>query len=559
MENKTMKKKRIMSIILAVAMVFVFMPAETAFAANHTIVIAPTASVNDIRTAIQTKIDGAVQGDTVTVTGEKADVSQELYLTIPKGIKVVWKADYRGNAALGNPLISLNGTDENNMGIFEVAGGAYLDHVQPAQTITAYNINVLVSGGTVKMSSWGSAISHQGYGNITVSGGTIEAGGGDAIHAYESCYGDVSISGGTVTSELRAIIIGENNLSMTGGLVKSTGDDGSAIETSSGFDENHSITISSGTVQATGDQGSAIRNNYDGNITISGNPTITGCLGIINDGLGTVAISGGTVTGTGDGGYAVMNRTEYGKIIVSGGTLTATGGIDGGGFPACTIGSSGGTICVSGGTIKATGTKGQALWVNKYGIAAFLKNTCPVGAFFVDNGELNNISGNEGMIVEVDSFNISKNLFGSTGITKKAGNQTAIWDMTGTKPKIKFTLADNSTKFMEWGSYEVERDSTTKALKKPVIKSIKVGKKKMTVTWKKAANSQGITKYKIQYREKGKTKWKTKTVSATKSKLVIKKLKKGKKYQIRMKIYKVKPGVTYNKAWSKVKTSKKIK
>lgn len=93
------------------------------------------------------------------------------------------------------------------------------------------------------------------------------------------------------------------------------------------------------------------------------------------------------------------------------------------------------------------------------------------------------------------------------------------------------------------------------------MKKIKVGKKKMTVKWTpKKANFDG---YEISYQIKGKKKVKTATVKkATASKKVIKKLKKGKKYKVKVRGYKLygqnKDIKVYGK-WSKAKTSKKIK
>ena len=83
-----------------------------------------------------------------------------------------------------------------------------------------------------------------------------------------------------------------------------------------------------------------------------------------------------------------------------------------------------------------------------------------------------------------------------------------------------------------------------------MIKSAKPGKKKLTV--KIRAQSGGV-KYQVSYRIKGKS-WKTKT--ATKPTLVIKKLKAKKKYQVRVRAFKVVSGTTYSGSWSKVKTVK---
>ena len=90
---------------------------------------------------------------------------------------------------------------------------------------------------------------------------------------------------------------------------------------------------------------------------------------------------------------------------------------------------------------------------------------------------------------------------------------------------------------------------------KPVIKSLKAGKGRLTVTLK-GKRTAGVTKYKVQYRVKGAKKWTTKTVKASGTKIVLKKLKKGRRYQVRVSA--VKDGGISSK-YSKVKTSKKIK
>jgi len=93
-------------------------------------------------------------------------------------------------------------------------------------------------------------------------------------------------------------------------------------------------------------------------------------------------------------------------------------------------------------------------------------------------------------------------------------------------------------------------------LKKPSISKITVSKKKITVKWNKAAASQDVTKYQIKYREKGKAKWVSKTVKATKNKLVIKNLKKGKQYQVKIRTYR--ESTHSYSAWSKTKLSKAV-
>ena len=93
--------------------------------------------------------------------------------------------------------------------------------------------------------------------------------------------------------------------------------------------------------------------------------------------------------------------------------------------------------------------------------------------------------------------------------------------------------------------------------KKAVVAKANAGKKKLTVKAKTKVAKTGGTMYQIQYRVKGTSKWKTKKTK--KQSLTIKKLKKGKKYQVRIRAFKKVGKKTYYGAWSKVKTTKKIK
>jgi hypothetical protein len=79
------------------------------------------------------------------------------------------------------------------------------------------------------------------------------------------------------------------------------------------------------------------------------------------------------------------------------------------------------------------------------------------------------------------------------------------------------------------------------------IKSIKAGKKKITVKWKKAKHAR---KYKVYYRVKGTKKWKSKTVKKTSC--TIKKLKSKKTYQVRVRAI----NLTLKGKYSKTKTVK---
>ena len=88
------------------------------------------------------------------------------------------------------------------------------------------------------------------------------------------------------------------------------------------------------------------------------------------------------------------------------------------------------------------------------------------------------------------------------------------------------------------------------------IRKLKAGKKRMTVIWKRQAFQ--ITGYQIQYcLKKDFSNAKTITVkSSKKNSKIIKKLKRKKKYYVRMRTYKVSRGTKYYSAWSKTKSVK---
>lgn len=88
------------------------------------------------------------------------------------------------------------------------------------------------------------------------------------------------------------------------------------------------------------------------------------------------------------------------------------------------------------------------------------------------------------------------------------------------------------------------------------VKYLTAGKRKIKVTVKNQKAS-GVTGYQISYRVKGTKKWKY--VSSFKNVRTVKKLKKGRRYQFRVRSYVKVDGQKYYGKWSKVKTSKKVK
>jgi hypothetical protein len=95
------------------------------------------------------------------------------------------------------------------------------------------------------------------------------------------------------------------------------------------------------------------------------------------------------------------------------------------------------------------------------------------------------------------------------------------------------------------------------------VKKLTPGKGQLTVSFAKPVAAQKATGIELRYRVKGTSKWKTVSVSAKKSSYVIKKLKKGRQYQVQTRVVrKITSGGakgSYYGAWSAAVTSKAIK
>jgi hypothetical protein len=91
------------------------------------------------------------------------------------------------------------------------------------------------------------------------------------------------------------------------------------------------------------------------------------------------------------------------------------------------------------------------------------------------------------------------------------------------------------------------------------LKSVKAGKKSLTVRWSKAPKAAKITKYQVRYKANGAKSWKVKTTPAKNLTLKVGKLKKGKKYSVQIRACKTVKGKNYYSAWSKTKTGGKVK
>ena len=249
-----------------------------------------------------------------------------------------------GITCLGDATIILkDGTTNTVKGFYQDYPGIF---VNEGKTLT-------ISGtGTLNASSngWGTGIGggqniYQNSGNIVITGGTVNATGGQYCPGIGSgrgaTGGDITITGGAVTAQggLYAAGIGAGY------------GDGSMMSTCG------NITITGGTVNATGGEwgagiGAGNQMSECGNIYISG---------------GTVTANGGT--GSGEGGAGIgsghagdCDINQCGDIYITGGTITATGGYHSAGIGTGSGGShttTCGDITITNTVTKVTATKGD--------------------------------------------------------------------------------------------------------------------------------------------------------------------------------------------------------
>ena len=299
--------------------------------------------------------------DTNTIiTNQKTDTASSHTVTIDAGndkVEVTLKDVNIDTSSQNKAAVSVTGSGNTTIkldGDNALKSDTYRSGIYGSGSLTISGGTVNANGGDGKNGSGGSGITS--LGSLTISGGTVNAAGGDGTNSSDGITNNrgVTISGGTVTA--------------TGG--DSTGSDGSG---GYGIYSSSTTTISGGTVTATGGDSTGSYSSggygiYSSGVTISGG-TVTANGGSGKDGSGDgifsfdpVAISGGTVTAKGgsgedgeDGGDGIRS---FDPVAISGGTVTAKGGSgeDGSGGRGIISTKS---VTISGGTVNANGGSGK--------------------------------------------------------------------------------------------------------------------------------------------------------------------------------------------------------
>ena len=332
---------------------------------------------NDKDTIITNQNKDTASSNTVTIEAKDKDDKVEVTL---KDVNI--DTSSRNKAAVsvtgsGNTTIKLDGDNHltGGNGIYSNSSGSLTISGDENDSLTA-------QGGSGADGSYGG---HGIYsnGSLTISGGTVNATGGDGSNVNGSgisSNGSVTISGGTVNatggngSHGGNGIYSRSSLTISGGTVNATGRDGKDGDGGSGITSNGGVTVSDGTVTANGGNGGNVSGDgirSDGGVTISGG-TVKAAGGDSKDGYGGdgirsgggVTISGNTVNAAGGnggkvGGYGICS---FDRVAISGGTVEAAGGSSGSSNGGSGIYSS--DIDLSGSlelTAKAGSPNGKAL------------------------------------------------------------------------------------------------------------------------------------------------------------------------------------------------------
>ena len=330
--------------------------------------------VEDTDTIIKNREDTA-SSNTVTINAE--DKNDKVEVTL-KDVNI--DTSNRNKAAVsvtgsGNTTIKLDGDNHltGGNGIYSNSSGSLTISGDENDSLTA-------QGGDSRNGIYSVS------GDVTISGGTVTATGGNSTGSYGSGgdgihSGSLTISGGTVTATGggstgsnglggRGICSDSGGVTISGGTVKAAGGNGS--DGGSGISSSSGVTVSDGTVTANGGNGGNVSGDgirSDGGVTISG---------------GTVKAAGGDSKD----GYGGDGIRSGGGVTISGNTVNAAGGNGGkvGGYGICSFDR----VAISGGTVEAAG--GSGIHSNDIDLSGSLELTAKAGS---PNGKALSQKGSE--------------------------------------------------------------------------------------------------------------------------------------------------------------------
>ncbi len=267
-----------------------------------------------------TRAGGADTGTTILYVNDGGSLTLKSSnshggLKITSGQGTALRADGTGEATVESN-VELDGAD--GIAAAAISGGT-INLTGNATLKTTSGFTVLNDSSTVNIKDTvnitndnGIAVIAQGTSpKVTISGGTISGTDYALASAEGSENADLEISGGTLKSSGYGVAILGNNakFNMTNGSIESNS---FALSGNGSKTTNSQITISGGTL--TSKDSAAIYNPQSGDLTVSGNATINGKIGIVAR-QGNVKVTGGTINADGDGEYTVGDATSDGERV----------------------------------------------------------------------------------------------------------------------------------------------------------------------------------------------------------------------------------------------------
>ena len=329
--------------------------------------------VEDTNTIITNRDKNTASSHTVTIEAgnDKVEVTlKDVNIKADSGSALTSKGDVTLTLKGDNHLTG-GISDNGNYGLSGISSSGSL-------TISGGETDSLTAqGGSGTDGSGGRGIFSK---DLTISGGTVNANGGDGDNGIYSS-GSVTISGGsTVTanggngtiSGGNGIYSDSGDVTISGGsTVTAKGGDGGSFGGGSGISSFNRVAISGSTVTANGGDSSSNSGGYgissldvaisSGTVTANGGDSKDGSGGNGIYSSSGVAISGGAVTANGgdskdgSGGDGIRSG---GVVTISGNTVNAAGGYGGkvGGYGICSFDR----VAISGGTVTANGGDGSS-------------------------------------------------------------------------------------------------------------------------------------------------------------------------------------------------------
>lgn len=410
------------------------------------------------------------------------------------------------------------------------------------------------------------------------------------------------------------IDFGGHTYTVTGNLAGSTGYKSQAFQ----LLKESTLTFKNGTISIDHANASMVIQNYSNltltGITLDGTKMTRSGAYVLSNNCGTVTLGEGTVINAKDGQIA-MDTCKFAnyqppKVTVSGATINGTVEVSGGDL-ALESGKLNGEISMIDGSENSSVTKAEGFdsaapsgygWMMKDGEVTLHKHvmtktekkeatcteagnveyyTCSVcGKNFSDEAgtqELDEVKveaaihnvGEDGVCTRCGKKFVVKETYDAAEAAKKAAEESQAAAEAAQKKAIaerdeaakKLVAAEEQAKKngTDTDNAEVEslkKQLAIKTIQASQVKKVKVkpGKKKATIRWESLG--EGYT-YKVYVKPAKAKKWKS--YKTTTNKIVVKKLRKGLKYKVRVCGYKTIDNTRYHGYYSKIVTSKKIK